>query len=175
MGVPSGWLEDDEGGAVLDPVAFVEGRAHVRLLGGSRDEGVYKGYGLSIVVEVLCGLLTGAAVGPAGVLDAGDGDGDGIGHFFLAIGPSVFGAADFTPRAERMFGALTRSGTDGEGLLSYPGALEHARRAEACSTGVAMSEAVYGDLWLPPRIGCPGAQGFARTGGVGGSDQCDSA
>lgn len=33
-------------------------------LGGSEETGGYKGYGLAFMVEILCGILTGAAYGP---------------------------------------------------------------------------------------------------------------
>jgi LDH2 family malate/lactate/ureidoglycolate dehydrogenase len=66
--IPLGWGVDAAGAATTDPGAA---RAAVPL-------GGYKGYALAVMVEVLCGVLSGAGVRGAG---------DDIGHFHLAIDP----------------------------------------------------------------------------------------
>ena len=47
-------------------------------LGGTREGGNHKGYGLAILVEILCGVLT-------GTLTALNANQDPRGHFFGAI------------------------------------------------------------------------------------------
>jgi ureidoglycolate dehydrogenase (NAD+) len=66
--IPLGWGVDAAGNATTDPAAV---RAAVPL-------GGYKGYGLAVMVEVLCGVLPGAGVRGAG---------EDIGHFHLAVDP----------------------------------------------------------------------------------------
>ena len=77
--IPLGWGIDAEGNDTDDPAKV----ASLLPFG----EGGYKGYGLSLVLDVLCGVLTGAAFarrfGPKR-LD------DGVGHFFAAIDPQLF-------------------------------------------------------------------------------------
>jgi uncharacterized oxidoreductase len=53
---PEGWLLDSEGQPTRDP-AVLDAGGTIRPLGG---EAGYKGYGLSLVVDVLGGILTGA-------------------------------------------------------------------------------------------------------------------
>jgi LDH2 family malate/lactate/ureidoglycolate dehydrogenase len=33
-------------------------------LGGSEEQGGYKGYGLAFMIEILCGILSGSSYGP---------------------------------------------------------------------------------------------------------------
>src|SRR5438128_1235849 len=57
--VPPGWIIDRDGKPTTDPSQLRQGGA---LLPVGGTEG-YKGYGLSVMVEILCGLLTGLGFG----------------------------------------------------------------------------------------------------------------
>lgn len=57
--VPLGWLVDADGRPTTNPDDFNQGGALLPL-GGSPETGGYKGYGLSMMVDVLAGLLSGA-------------------------------------------------------------------------------------------------------------------
>ncbi|XP_066525624.1 uncharacterized oxidoreductase YjmC-like isoform X4 [Hoplias malabaricus] len=59
MSIPEGWGCDAEGRFVTDPRAMLSGGGLVPL-GGSETTGGYKGYGLGLMVEVLCGMLSGS-------------------------------------------------------------------------------------------------------------------
>src|SRR5580704_932188 len=59
--IPLGWVVDKDGQPTTDPEAYWEGGALLPLGG---DQG-HKGYGLSFMVEVFCGLLTGLGYGVA--------------------------------------------------------------------------------------------------------------
>jgi LDH2 family malate/lactate/ureidoglycolate dehydrogenase len=61
--IPEGWAVDGEGRDTTDPHNMVEGGALLPL-GSDRDRGGHKGYGLAIMVDVLCGVLSGANWGP---------------------------------------------------------------------------------------------------------------
>ena len=110
--VPIGWLVDDSGNHVTDPARFLKGQAHLQLLGGPGSAGGYKGFGLALAVDVLAGLLAGAAVGPdpnllqpGGRLHASEED--NVGHLFIAIDISRFRPVDeFRNAMDRMLGAL---------------------------------------------------------------------
>src|SRR5438105_9968191 len=56
---PAGWIIDREGKPTTDPSQLRQGGALLPV-GGSEG---YKGYGLSVMVEILCGLLTGLGFG----------------------------------------------------------------------------------------------------------------
>jgi uncharacterized oxidoreductase len=59
--IPVGWIVDKDGAPTDDPNAYYEGGALLPLGG---DQG-HKGYGLSFMVEVLAGILTGLGFGVA--------------------------------------------------------------------------------------------------------------
>jgi ureidoglycolate dehydrogenase (NAD+) len=76
--IPAGWGVDADGAATTDPGAARYGVP----LGG------YKGYGLALMVEILCGVLAGAGVrDTVGDLYSGGEQRQNSGHFFLAIDP----------------------------------------------------------------------------------------
>jgi ureidoglycolate dehydrogenase (NAD+) len=76
--IPEGWGVDSRGEPTTDPAKV---RSAVPL-------GGYKGYGLALMVEVLCGVLAGAGVRyGVGVLYSGGEERQNTGHFHLAIDP----------------------------------------------------------------------------------------
>jgi L-2-hydroxycarboxylate dehydrogenase (NAD+) len=88
--VPEGWAVDSEGRATTNPNDMVAGGALLPL-GSVRERGGHKGYGLAIMVDVLCGVLSGANWGPFTPPFALRQEipkrsvGKGIGHFFGAM------------------------------------------------------------------------------------------
>jgi LDH2 family malate/lactate/ureidoglycolate dehydrogenase len=80
--IPTGWALDEQAQATLNPRMAQKAR-RLLPLGGSREGGSHKGYGLAILVEILCGALT-------GTLTALNADQDPRGHFFGAIRLDTF-------------------------------------------------------------------------------------
>ncbi len=150
--VPKGWLVDGGGAPVTDPAAFDRGDAHLLFLGGGERTGVYKGYGLALAVEVLSGVLAGAALGPAAAALNGDGArgglDDDVGHLLLAIDPGALGPAGaFQERAGRMLATLLACPPDGDGgQVRYPGQLEHLTARTRLRDGIPLDGAVHAEL-----------------------------
>ena len=59
-------------------------------LGGTRELGGHKGYGLAVMVHILGGTLSGASFSPIRNRTQKPSDPHNIGHFFLAIDPRAF-------------------------------------------------------------------------------------
>jgi L-2-hydroxycarboxylate dehydrogenase (NAD+) len=79
-----GWAIDAEGHETLDPQTALKG-ALLPLGGYGVDNGGHKGYGLGLLVEILCGVLSGGAFGLDLPLPS-DGPQPGkISHFFAAF------------------------------------------------------------------------------------------
>ena len=57
-----GWGVDGNGDATTDPQKVMDGGG-LCPLGGVEMTGGYKGYGLAMMMETLCGVLAGAAFG----------------------------------------------------------------------------------------------------------------
>ena len=84
--IPPGWALNEQAQVTDDPRVAQKARKLLPL-GGSREGGSHKGYGLAILVEILCGVLT-------GTLTALNADQDPRGHFFGAIRIDTFRPVD---------------------------------------------------------------------------------
>jgi L-2-hydroxycarboxylate dehydrogenase (NAD+) len=84
--IPPGWALDERAEATNEPRVAQNAR-RLLPLGGSREGGSHKGYGLAILVEILCGVLT-------GTMTALNRDQDPRGHFFGAIRIDTFRPVD---------------------------------------------------------------------------------
>ena len=88
--IPEGWAVDREGKSTTDPNEMIAGGAMLPL-GSDRERGGHKGYALAMMVDILCGALSGANWGPFAPPFALRQEipkrsvGKGIGHFFGAM------------------------------------------------------------------------------------------
>lgn len=88
---PKGLTIDRQGNEPTDSrellQTLVEGKASLLPLGGAGEElGGYKGYGLGVMIEILCGSLTGGSFGKAlSGFNEGNPIPHKLGHFFAAI------------------------------------------------------------------------------------------
>ena len=97
---PLGWVQDAEGNATTNNNAVKEGGGLLPV-GGTRESGSHKGYGLGAIVDIFSGVLSGANFGPwvppfatAGFHDVTEGVGKGTGHFLGAMRIDGFRPAD---------------------------------------------------------------------------------
>jgi LDH2 family malate/lactate/ureidoglycolate dehydrogenase len=86
---PPGWVLDSQGWPSTDPADVAERGGFLTPLGGSAENASHKGYGLAAMVNILSSCLTGAMLitDPA---RAASTSGPEIGHFFLALDPTIF-------------------------------------------------------------------------------------
>ena len=93
--LPSGWVVDGGGKNVTDSeeafgYVFDRPDGGITPLGGSRDAGGHKGYGLAVMVHILGGVLAGASFSPLRNKTQKPSDPHNLGHFFMAIDPKAF-------------------------------------------------------------------------------------
>ena len=137
--LPTGWAVDENGDPTTDPHDV----AALRPVGGP------KGYGLALVVDVLCGLLSGAGTSPSiGALYGEYDESMGLGHFFGVIDVSAFRdpaafAVDVGELVDQLKAQRTRDGTD---EIMLPGEIETRTRDRRLSSGVPLSESTYDGL-----------------------------
>jgi L-2-hydroxycarboxylate dehydrogenase (NAD+) len=88
--IPKGWIIDKDGRDTSFPRDMIDGGAQLPL-GSHREMGGHKGYALASMVDILCGILSGANWGPFAPPFALRQEvperkvGKGIGHFFGAM------------------------------------------------------------------------------------------
>jgi LDH2 family malate/lactate/ureidoglycolate dehydrogenase len=93
--IPAGWVSDGEGTPVTDAAqAMAICRASLsgglNPVGGTRELGSHKGYGLGVVAQILAGAMAGGSFSPLRDRDLAPDQPYNIGHFFLAINPAFF-------------------------------------------------------------------------------------
>ncbi len=57
--IPAGWAITSDGGEITSPPDAEGLDWSLNPLGGTREQGSHKGYGLSVMVDILCGVLSG--------------------------------------------------------------------------------------------------------------------
>lgn len=88
--LPLGWAIDDDGLVTDDPKKVQSGGPGALMpLGGTDIMGGYKGYGLALLVDILCGVLSGGKT----LTDVGfphEAKESGVAHFFMAVKIDAF-------------------------------------------------------------------------------------
>lgn len=148
--VPQGWLAYTDGSTATDPDAYFNGSANVTWLGGTLVTGGAKGYGLALMVELLCGPLAGASHGPSPrrLTEGTQGEDTDVGHVLIAVAPAAFGAEARLSRGTREILETVSACPPAiaGGTVTYPGEIEAARAREARRSGIALPERVARDL-----------------------------
>jgi len=134
--VPDGWVIGKDGRPTNDPRQLRQGGALLPLGG---PEGGYKGTGLAVMVEILCGLLTGLGFGVEPTGRHNDG-------CFMA----VFNVAAFRPPAEFKkevgeFAAYLKATPPAEGSsgVLYPGEIEYMREQDRRRNGIEVEDSTW--------------------------------
>ena len=159
--IPDGWAVDRKGAPAHDPRAVADGGALLPL-GSAPDRGAHKGYCLGAMVDLVCGVLSGASWGPfvppfflrqeASARTVGL----GIGHFFGALRVDGFIDPDeFRRRMDEWIRTLraTRP-APGVAQVLIPGDPERQTEAQRRVTGVPVPPGLVAELRvLGERIG----------------------
>lgn len=93
--IPTGWIQKENGEDDTDPHGLSQ-KGMLKTLGSDMEHGSYKGYGLSALVDILSGVLSGANYGPwvppfVAFLDPVENQpGKGIGHLVGAMRVDAF-------------------------------------------------------------------------------------
>ncbi|MCI0546017.1 MAG: Ldh family oxidoreductase [Candidatus Rokubacteria bacterium] len=105
--LPEGWALDEAGRPVTDAQAALASRL-LSPLGGSRELGGHKGYGLGVLVDILSGVLPGAVYGNLFYRsDMAEQKSHNTGHCFMAVDVRRFRPlAEFQAAMDDMLGAL---------------------------------------------------------------------
>ncbi|GMA58746.1 putative oxidoreductase YjmC [Alicyclobacillus sacchari] len=134
--IPPTWGVDADGLATADPSAVTA----LLPLGGA------KGYGLALAIDVLSGILTGAAFGPHILPMYGDYERmRKLGHLFIAIDPGLFHSHDaFVEAVDQMIEELHQEpAAAGFAEVLVPGEPEQRKEALYREQGVPIPESVY--------------------------------
>ncbi len=138
--IPRDWGTNAKGESTDDPNEVLQG-------GSLLPIGGPKGYGLSVVMDILCGVLTGALFGKD-CAHKEDPRPEGCGHFFQAINVASFmPVQEFKKRVESLTAQLKGSEkATGIEEIYLPGEIENRTSKEREKTGIPVPWQVYEDL-----------------------------
>ena len=128
--MPNYWALTPEGRVTTNPSAAMEGP----LL----PIGEYKGYGLSLVTDILAGVMTGALFGLSVFQDDRDFD---VGHLMIALDPgALMPMGDFERRLEQLVAEVKNADPiEPARPVLLPGEVEFQRMDERQTTGIPVS------------------------------------
>ncbi len=142
--IPAGWAVDDRGLPTTDADIATQ---HRRLtpVGGSREAGSHKGYGLGVMVDILSGILPGAVYADLFLrTDRGARRQQDVGHCFVAVDPSRFRPLEeFKRDMDDMFDSLkTTPPAEGQARVYVAGEPEAECEARRRRDGIPLSPAL---------------------------------
>lgn len=144
--IPAGWGLDETGRPTTDPNAV----DMLTPLGGERVTSGHKGYGLGLIVDVLCGPLGGGGFSWQVYGEHGKGRGGGVGHAFLAWRIDAFrDPAEFHADIRRMVAdlhAVPVAPDAASDRVLVPGEIEEATRAYNERHGVPIRRVVLDEV-----------------------------
>ncbi|HEV8423989.1 MAG TPA: Ldh family oxidoreductase [Actinomycetes bacterium] len=138
--IPAGWAIDADGAPTTDPTAAIAGV--ILPMAG------HKGYAISLMMDVLSGVLTGSAFGAAVGGPYQFERRSGCGHLFIALDVASFGDPDgFARRIEQLV-AEVRSVPLARGFdeVFYPGELEARAARQHLQQGLSLPQQTLDDL-----------------------------
>jgi uncharacterized oxidoreductase len=136
--IPEGWIIDKDGQATTNPAAFKEG-GPLLPLGGTEG---YKGYGLSAMIEIFSGILTGLGHGvePSGRHNDG--------CFMAVFKVEAFRSLETFKKEVADFAHYLKNTLPADGFdeVLYPGEIEFKREQERSLTGIEVEDATWSKL-----------------------------
>lgn len=161
--IPPGWAIDENGVETTDPDAALRGA--VLPVGGA------KGYALAMAVEIMCGVLSGAAYGPHVNNLYKDGDPPAnVGHSFILLDISKWMPLEDYFDMMKTFLREVKEVPKAAGTeeIRYPGERRHAEFLERSARGLAVSKEVTAELQrLGGELGVQFPQELANEGWQG--------
>jgi LDH2 family malate/lactate/ureidoglycolate dehydrogenase len=138
--IPPGWAIDAEGVPTTEPAAAIEGV--ILPMAG------HKGYAISLMMDVLSGVLTGSAFGSAVSGPYQFDKRSGCGHLFIALHVAAFGDPDgFARRMEQLIDEVKAVPlAQGFDEVFYPGELEARAERDNLKQGLSLPEQTLDDL-----------------------------
>lgn len=133
-----GWITDADGEPILEAkLPPPKGQFKILPLGGTREQGSHKGYGLAMMVETLCAILSGSR----SLMNDAD---SGYKHYFAAYDVKAFCDVDeFKTNMDDMLRTLQDTPpAKGHERVVYPGIEEHEALVERQANGIPLHKEV---------------------------------
>lgn len=142
--IPSTWIVDKDGLPTTDPSHYPEE-------GAMQPMAAHKGYGLSVFVDLMCGILSGGSTSVSGEITSWCFEPEKVNkacHTFLVVNPLLFGAGEsMAERVEEMADTLRGAEKAANANRIYvPGEIEWEKHRKAEADGIDLPPEVEGSL-----------------------------
>lgn len=129
--IPTNWAYAPDGSETDDPELAMQGPLV--------PVGEFKGTGLSMITDILCGVMSGAAFGLTPYSDPANHD---VGHMLMALDPACFiSPEDFSARLAQFVDEIKSSKLKpGFTEILLPGEMEHRRETDALANGLPVAK-----------------------------------
>ncbi|GAB4169279.1 MAG: Ldh family oxidoreductase [Calditrichia bacterium] len=156
--LPENWAVNEHGEVCIDPARVLKNLAErlgggILPLGGAGEKfGGHKGYGLTMMVDILTGVLSGAhfsiKVASKAHAKPGEKPYHNVGHFFMAFDPDIFvGKEEFMDRMDELIDIVKHSEkAKGQNRIYIHGEKEFEKMDEFDRDGIPIIEKVYLDM-----------------------------
>ena len=134
--LPEGWVVDEKGRPLTDS-SLASQKGRYLPLGGDPIHGSHKGYGLALMVDILCGVLSGSNIGPR--MEAGENC-----HLLAAINIGAFqDPSAFKAMMDDLIDSMHDTPTvPGQKRVYVPGEMEHEAEQDRSLNGIPIPPAV---------------------------------
>lgn len=130
--IPVGWALDANGNPTTDPIEAIKGLMLPM-------EG-HKGYGLALTIDVLSGVLSGAAfLNGVGKFYSEDNKCMNVGQTFIVIDPMQVYGEEFYDTMDAYVETIHKSPSNGKNIVSIPGDNKMKKKRESIIDGVSLS------------------------------------
>ena len=139
--IPLGWATDKQGRPTTDAQAGFDGY----LL----PMGAHKGFGLSLMVDILCGVITGGSFqNQLKSMYRYPGDPSNTAHLMMVLNPlMLMGKDQLKARMHEFFESVRQTPVSEEGVeILLPGEIEYRTECERKRSGIPLPAAVYEEL-----------------------------
>jgi uncharacterized oxidoreductase len=136
---PEGWLIDHTGVPTTDPaVLYTEPRGSILPFGGTQ---AYKGFGLGLLLDLLCGGLSGGACSNPALPLAGQGNA----AVFVLFNPALFNGVDHFLKESDGLTAYVRScpTVPGVAAITLPGDPERQSKEKRSAEGISVPDGTW--------------------------------
>ncbi len=140
--IPLGWGFDRDGNFTDDPAIAMSS-------GIQPPMAAHKGYGLAMMVEIMCGVMTGGWFGRGSVGTNWRPENKlNVGHFFIAINPAIYMPLDeFKARVEDLVGQVhSAEKITGIERIYTPGEIEYLKKEDYLKNGIPFPPASLAQL-----------------------------
>jgi L-2-hydroxycarboxylate dehydrogenase (NAD+) len=139
--MPEGWAVDQQGRPVTDPSRYFAEPGAILPLGGTTKNGIHKGFGLLLIVDILSGVLS----GDGGSMLRKKGEHS---HAFCTLRIDAFPSGGafkdlMDEMIERLHGTPT---AEGVGRVRYPGERGNLTEQERRANGIPLQQQVVDEL-----------------------------